>query len=136
MTRELITSALGASGSASSEGTIPALLELKRKLDVVLTDAFEKDDKMRHALQEAFEQLLNTKGNSVAEDVGACAIDLSFVLLLTTVRQPNSWTPSCAVETRRCLTLRWSGRSTRHWSYSDTPTVRMLSSSACGHSGS
>ncbi|PWO00002.1 Cullin-domain-containing protein [Tilletiopsis washingtonensis] len=69
VTRELITSALGTSGSAGSEGTIPALLELKRKLDLVLSDAFEKDDKMRHALQEAFEQLLNTKGNSVAEDV-------------------------------------------------------------------
>ena len=64
---------------------VSALLEMKLQLDIVLNQAFQKNEQFSNALKEAFEKFINQRQNKYAcasSQLLALCVACSKVLLL------------------------------------------------------
>ena len=56
------------------------LLELKTKVDLIITEAFQNNEKFVDILREAFESVINRRQNKPAELIGEWTADLAYTL--------------------------------------------------------
>lgn len=68
------------SDSERDKNMVQELLELKAKVDLIIIEAFDNNEKLHGVVRESFESVVNRRQNKPAELIGMCRISTSLSL--------------------------------------------------------
>lgn len=68
---------------------VQELLDFKDKMDNVVCNCFQKNEKFSNSLKEAFEYFINQRANKPAELIGKFASFVATILIQSSLCTPN-----------------------------------------------
>ena len=61
---------------------VQELLELKKKVDQIIVEAFQRNERFHNVVRESFESVVNRRQNKPAELIGMCVCVLFCIMSL------------------------------------------------------